>query len=171
MLYSQKMFSLYLVRHGLAADRGPEYPDDDLRPLTPRGMARFRSAVKGLAALDIEIDLVLSSPLARARQTADILASGLAGAPRVVETDALRPGARFDDLVRAVGECTRCDSVALVGHEPGIGEMAGRFVGIRSSIPFNKGAVCRIDFDAWPPDGVGRLRWFATQKMLRRIAR
>lgn len=163
--------SLYLVRHALAADRGAAYPNDDLRPLTARGMARFRSAVKGLATLDIEIDTILSSPLVRARQTADILANGLPGTPAVVETDALRPGARFEQLVRAVADCAGCASIALVGHEPDIGETAGRLAGTSGSIPFNKGAVCRIDFEEWPPDGPGRLRWFVTQRILRRIAR
>jgi phosphohistidine phosphatase len=163
--------SLYLVRHALAAERGEKYPDDDLRPLTPKGMERFREAVEGLAAYGVGVDIVLTSPLVRARQTADILAGSLPDPPRIVETDALRPGASLDAIVRAVSECCGgCSSVALVGHEPGIGEIAGRLVGMSDPLAFNKGAVCRIDFDEWPPRGAGRLRWFVTQKILRTMA-
>ncbi len=162
--------SLYLVRHALAADRGDAYPDDNLRPLTPKGIARFRKAVEGLARLDVSIDTVLTSPLVRARQTAEILVKGLAGSPPLVEIAELRPGGRFDRLVNEVAGCKDCTAIALVGHEPDIGEIAGRLLGASGSVPFNKGAVCRIDFDEWPPHGPGRLRWFATQRILRKLA-
>ena len=64
---------LYLVRHAIAAERGDKWPDDTKRPLTHKGAARMRQAVEGLRALGVEIDLVLTSPLVRAEQTADIL--------------------------------------------------------------------------------------------------
>ena len=162
--------TLYLVRHAVAAERGEAYPNDDLRPLTPQGEGKFRKAVKGLVGLDIPLDVILTSPLVRARQTADILADGLSKSPRVVETDALRPGARFDRLTKAVTDCAGCTSIALVGHEPDLGEIAARLVGASTPLSFNKGAVCRIDFDKWPTEQPGRLRWFMTQKILRRIS-
>ncbi len=160
--------SLYLVRHGIAAERGDSYPNDDLRPLTAQGISKFRRAAKGLARFDVGVDTILTSPLVRARQTADILADALSSPP-VVETDALRPGASFDQLVRAVTERRASVAIALVGHEPHIGEMAARLAGVSVPLVFNKGAICRIDFDRWPADGPGRLRWFVTQKILRRI--
>ncbi len=162
--------SLYLVRHALAADRGDQYPDDTLRPLTPKGMARFRKAVDGLARLDVALEVILSSPLVRARQTADILSAGLSGPPPVVETDALRPGGRPEQLVRAVSQHAAAAGIALVGHEPDLGEIAGRLLHLPGPLAFNKGAVCRIDFDTWPADGPGRLRWFVTQRILRKVA-
>lgn len=161
--------SLYLVRHAIAAERGGEYPDDNLRPLTSKGAAKFREAVAGLARLDVAADTILTSPLVRARQTADILAKGLSGSPPVVETDALRPGAGFDEVVAAVADCDRVTTIALVGHEPGIGDLAGRLLRTSEPLGFGKGAVCRIDFDQWPPKGGGQLRWFMTQKILRRL--
>ncbi len=161
--------SLYLVRHAIAAERGDAFPNDDLRPLTSGGSAKFRKAVKGLSRFDLALDVIMTSPLVRARQTADILAAGLGNPPRVVETDALRPGARFERLARAVGECGECSAIALVGHEPDIGAMAGRMIGGAVPLVFNKGAVCRIDFDEWPTEAPGRLRWFITQKILRWI--
>jgi phosphohistidine phosphatase len=164
-----RALSLYLVRHGIAAERGEAYPNDDLRPLTPDGMRKFRKAVRGLTGLDVSVDIVLTSPLLRARQTAEILAKGL-GAAKIVDTDALRPGVRFDRLVRAVTESSGNAAIALVGHEPDIGQAAGRLVGKSGPLAFNKGAVCRIDFETWPMDQPGRLRWFVTQRMLRKIA-
>jgi phosphohistidine phosphatase len=164
-----RALSLYLVRHGIAAERGEAYPNDDVRPLTPDGMTKFRQAVKGLARLGISVDIVLTSPLLRARQTAEILAKGL-GIAKIVDVDALRPGARFDRLVRAVTDSSGPTAIALVGHEPEIGQSAGRFIGKSGPLPFNKGAVCRIDFETWPMDQPGRLRWFLTQKILRKLA-
>ncbi|MGE5358277.1 MAG: phosphohistidine phosphatase SixA [Bacteroidales bacterium] len=161
--------SLYLVRHAIAAERGDEYPDDNLRPLTQKGSARFAEAVAGLAGLDVSLDTILTSPLVRARQTADILAKGLRGSVPVTETEALRPGARFEHVVRAVGECGKSEAIALVGHEPGIGELAAKLIGASEPLAFGKGAVCRIEFDQWPPKGPGRLRWFLTQKILRKL--
>jgi phosphohistidine phosphatase SixA len=59
--------------------------------------------------------------------------------------------------------------IALVGHEPGIGEIAAKLVGSRHPMAFKKGAICRIDLDVLPPAGPGELRWFATPRMLRSI--
>ena len=61
---------LYLVRHAIAAERGSEWPDDTKRPLTERGISRFKEAVKGLRHLDVTVDEIFTSPLVRARQTA-----------------------------------------------------------------------------------------------------
>jgi phosphohistidine phosphatase len=165
-----KQLSLYLVRHAVAAERGEAYPDDTLRPLTPKGKTKFREAVEGLARFEVAVDTILTSPLVRARQTADILAKGLSGSPPVVETEALRPEARFEQLLRAVSDHVKCQAIALVGHEPHIGATAARLLGASGPLSFGKGAVCRIDFDEWPPNGPGRLCWFATQKMLRKVA-
>ena len=57
--------------------------------------------------------------------------------------------------------------IALVGHEPNIGELAARLIGARAPLEFKKGAICRIDFETFPPKGSGQLRWFASPKMLR----
>jgi len=159
-------YSLYVIRHAIAAERGEQYPDDSKRPLTPRGMAKFKKVARGLVALDVEIDLILTSPLVRARQTADILAGELRPAAKIVETPALAPGASFQDLSAELGNHARHTAIALVGHEPGIGEVAARLMGFKGSFEFRKGAVCRIDVDTLPPSGPGQLRWFASPKIL-----
>ena len=82
---------LYLIRHGVAAERGEDYPDDSKRPLTSDGIARLRKEAKALSALDIGFDQILSSPLVRARQTADVFAEEMKSKPPIANTDALTP--------------------------------------------------------------------------------
>src|SRR5512142_104906 len=154
-------YSLYFVRHAIAEERGDAYPDDTKRPLTPKGMTRFRKTARGLGALDVAIEHILTSPLVRARQTADILAAETSGKPTIEETDALAPGASYAQLTVALEACGRYSSIALVGHEPTLGEMVGRLLGMRGPVEFKKGAVCRVDVDTLPPAAPGRLRWFA----------
>jgi phosphohistidine phosphatase len=163
--------TVYLVRHAIAAERGNDWPDDAKRPLTPDGMARFKQVARGLAQVEVAVDAVLTSPLVRARQTAEILAAALPGSPPIVETSALVPGAPLKAVVDELGKQGRRKRVALVGHEPGIGELAGRLVGAANPIPFKKGAVCRIDFNGPPSEGPGILCWFAPPKILRRLGK
>ena len=160
---------LYLIRHGLAAERGDEYPDDSKRPLTSQGIARLRREAKALDALGVTIAHIISSPLVRAKQTADALAESLKSHPSVSTSDALAPAGTPAAVIQEVARQARRGSLALVGHEPNIGELAGRLIGARTPIEFKKGAVCLIEFDAFPPKGAGQLRWFATPKMLRRL--
>ena len=159
--------ALYLVRHGIAAERGPEYPDDSKRPLTGKGMSALRKEAKALDALGVAFDLIVSSPLTRTRQTADILAKYLAGKTTVVLSEALAPAGTPAAVIEEIGKHPRRTRIALVGHEPNIGELAGRLIGARSPIPFKKGAICRIDFDVLPPKGHGQLAWFLPPRLLR----
>src|SRR5262245_20782017 len=102
--------TLYLVRHAIAAERGDKWPDDAERPLTHEGIARMRQVVKGLVELDAEIDLVLSSPLRRAMQTAEIVAAGFGPTPDIVTVPALAPGGappRVADVLGAHGKARR----------------------------------------------------------------
>ncbi len=160
---------LYLIRHGLAEERGAAWPDDTRRPLTERGMTRLRKEVRALDALGVAFDVVLTSPLIRARQTAEIVASGFEPRPPVVLVDALAPEGAIAGVIAALEQQAKRSRLALVGHEPGIGELAARLIGARRPIPFKKGAVCRIDVDRFPPASSGTLRWFVTPKMLRAL--
>jgi phosphohistidine phosphatase len=163
---------LYLVRHAIAAERGPKYPDDRLRPLTAVGARRFATSVHGLATLGVTIDLVLTSPLARARETALLLASNLRSKkPPIEELDALAPAGRHAAIVEAIARhAKRHRRLALVGHEPDLGELAARLIGARGSIEFKKGGVCLIDVDGATPGGPGTLRWSLPPRALRGLA-
>jgi phosphohistidine phosphatase len=164
------VLELYLIRHGLAAERGPEYPDDSKRPLTSRGIAALKKEARALNELDVTFDVIVTSPLVRARQTADVLAEALKGKPPVNTSDALTPAGTPAAVVQEITKRARRGKIALVGHEPNISELAARLIGARSPIPFKKGGVCRIDFDVLPPKGLGTLRWMLPPRMLRKLA-
>lgn len=162
-------YEIYLIRHGIAADRGEEYPDDSKRPLTSRGIARLKREAKALDKLEVVFDQIIASPLLRTRQTADVLSESMKSKPPVTTADALAPAGTPAAVIQELGKHMRKGRLALVGHEPNLGELAGRLIGARAPIEFKKGAVCRIDFEVLPPKGMGQLRWFITPGMLREI--
>ncbi len=158
---------LYLVRHAIAAERGEEWPDDTKRPLTERGISRFEVCVRGLRHLDAAIDEIFTSPLVRARQTADILAAGVEEEPPVKVLDALAPGHTATAVMGQLAKAARRRRIALVGHEPDLGELAAHLIGASRALPFKKGGVCRIDVEGLTARRAGSLAWFVTPKVLR----
>jgi len=161
---------LYLIRHGVAAERGDDFPDDSKRPLTNAGISRLRKEAKALDALDVAFDHIISSPLVRTKQTADVFAELLKSKPSVSQSDALAPAGTSTAVIQELAKHMRKGRIALVGHEPNLGELAGRLIGARMPLEFKKGGICRIDFEVFPPKGIGQLRWFVTPRMLREIA-
>jgi len=164
-------YELYLIRHAVAEERGEAWPDDAKRPLSDAGASRMRKAARGLARLGVTFDVILTSPLVRTRQTAEIVAAAFDIRPPIVAVESLTPDGSPPDLFADLEKQTRRRRIALVGHEPGIGELAARLAGSRHSIAFKKGAVCRIDVDALPPSSPGTLRWFLTTRILRSVRR
>jgi phosphohistidine phosphatase len=164
-------YELYLIRHAIAEERGDAWPDDAKRPLTDEGMSRMRKAARGLSRLGVSIDVILTSPLVRTRQTAEIVAGAMDQKPSLVNIESLAPGGTFSALNADLEKHSRKARIALVGHEPGIGEVAARLIGSRHPIEFKKGAVCRIDVDQLPPSGPGELRWLLTPRILRSVKR
>jgi phosphohistidine phosphatase len=164
-------FELYLIRHGLAEERGDAWPDDAKRPLTAEGMTRLRKAARGMAQLGLSFDVILTSPLVRTRQTAEIVAGGLDPRPSIVNVDSLAPDGNYAAIVTDLEKHARKTRIALVGHEPGIGELAARLIGSRHAIEFKKGAIARVDIEDIPPAGPGDLRWLMTPKILRALKR
>ncbi len=163
---------LYLIRHAIAAERGPNYPDDRERPLTSEGVARFKQVVEGLKKFDVKLELVLTSPLVRASHTAELLVAGVGGKPRLEQLEPLAPGGRMMQVLEAVAKYSkRAKHIALVGHEPDLGELAARLLRARGTIEFKKGAVCCLELDGAMPMGPGVLKWLLPPTALRRIAR
>jgi phosphohistidine phosphatase len=162
-------YELYLIRHGVAEERGEAWPDDAKRPLSEEGMTRMRKSIRGLAGLDVTVDVILSSPLVRTKQTAEIVAAGLDPRPPIVVVESLAPGGAPPAILADLEKHARKARVGIVGHEPGIGELAARLIGSRHAVQFKKGAICRIDVDDLPPAGPGELRWFLPPKFLRAL--
>jgi phosphohistidine phosphatase len=162
-------YELYLVRHGFAEERGDAWPDDTKRPLTDEGISRMRKGARGLARLGLSVEVVLTSPLVRARQTAEILAAALDPRPSLVNVDSLAPDGTHAALVVDLEKHARKTRIALVGHEPMIGKLTAQLLGSRHPLEFKKGAVCRVDVEDLSLAGPGDLRWMLTPKILRAL--
>jgi phosphohistidine phosphatase len=158
--------TVYLVRHAIAEARGPAWPDDDERPLTARGMVRLLEVARRLAERDVRVDLILTSPLVRARQTAEHLHSVWRPEGGVEELTALAPGHRPSQVTQALVQYPADHRLALVGHEPDLGTLAAWMIGAAAPLPFRKAGVARVDFDEMPRAGTGRLVWLVTPKIV-----
>jgi phosphohistidine phosphatase len=162
---------VYLVRHAIAEERGPQWPDDGKRPLSTEGKLRMETQVAGLEKLGVEIEEVLTSPLVRTRQTAEILAKGLSSRPKLTELAALAPGHSAKEVLSALKDYAKRSRIALVGHEPGIGDLSAALIGARNPVTFKKGGVALVKVERLPPDaGSGALCWFLAPKILRMLA-
>ena len=163
------IYELYLIRHGIAEERGDAWPDDTKRPLTEEGISRLRKCARALERLGVSFDVVLTSPLVRTHQTAEIVASVYSPKPPIVNVDALAPGGSSSTVIAELEKHAKKTRIAIVGHEPDIGELAAKLAGMRVDLEFKKGAIARIDVEALPPKGPGMLRWFVPPKFLRNI--
>ena len=158
---------LYLVRHAWAEDRGdPRWSTDDVRPLTNDGSKRFAKMAKRLNAADMAPSLLLTSPLVRCVQTAQILADNLKSRPEMKQMDALAPNSDLAQILEQSN--TNGQDVAWVGHEPDMGEMCAQLMGWPEGwVRFAKGSVAALRFPVAPPQaGQGVLYWMATAKLL-----
>lgn len=160
---------LYILRHAIAVSRGtPGYPSDD-RPLTDAGVVKMKKVSKGIAQVVDEIDLVFSSPLRRAYDTA-VLAGETVHFGELRKTDTLLPGSSQADLVELLVQYKSKNRVMIVGHEPDLSRFAAFLLDSSdSSLAFKKGSLCRIDITAFPPKGFGVLRWLLSPKQLRML--
>jgi len=167
---------VYLVRHAIAAERGPKYPKDDARPLTRVGKARMKEVVAGWRKLKPGLDLILTSPLVRAQSTAEIVRDGLKDNVRLERFLALAPGHRPAEIAAALAALAKArrgkpaSVIALVGHEPDLGQLAAWLIGAKEPVPFKKGGIARIDIRELPLKQNGQLIWHATPKLLRALA-
>jgi phosphohistidine phosphatase len=161
-----------VFRHGIAQDRAePDGPPDAERALTPKGIRRTRRAAVGLAALDVAPDVILTSPLLRARQTAEIAARAL-GCDDLRESPALAIGSRVDGVFDLLAGLADRGAVLCVGHAPQLDLFLVRALGAHGAglAPLRKaGAACVLFED--PAPGKGRLAWFLEPRALRRLGR
>jgi phosphohistidine phosphatase len=150
-------------------DAGSHRPlADDERPLTGRGRKRFRRAARGLAAVVKRPDALLSSPLPRARETAEIAAKAW-GKIDVSDTPALAAGT-FEELAVALAGFGARDTVAVVGHEPDLSELLARLVGTSHAdrLTFRKGGAALVDVPGPLQEG-GSLVWYLPPRVLRAL--
>jgi phosphohistidine phosphatase len=157
---------IWLLRHAAAEDRAASGRDSD-RTLTEDGHRRAREVARGLASLEPEIELVLTSPYWRARQTAEPAAQALKLSARLRETRALEPDRDPSEILEEI-KAEGVESVLLVGHEPHLGALLGRLVagapGVE--IAMKKASVARV---VWSGSGAGSLRALLPPKVLEKL--
>ena len=155
---------LYFLRHGIAAAREEWSGDDAERPLTAQGRKCMEHEAKALAKLGIEPDRIVTSPLKRAKETAQIVAERLGLEDHLAEDQRLAEG--FDagmltEMLRTYGDV---DCLMLVGHEPDFSRTVGQLIG-GGRIDLKKGGIARVDLaDATAREG--ELVWLLPPKVL-----
>jgi phosphohistidine phosphatase len=165
---------LLIVRHAIAIERGdPAWLNDDERPLTPEGIHKFRAAARGLKAMGAKPGRILTSPLVRARQTAEIVRDALAGDLDLDISKHLAPGGDYAALIREAAALD-AECVAVVGHEPHLSGLVSYALvgdGRRAGILLKKGAAALVSFDGPAAAGAGTLQWLLQPGALRDVGR
>jgi len=166
-------YELYIMRHGIAVMRTvTAMIDDAKRPLTPEGKQKMHAIASGLVRMGLEVDWILSSPLVRAVETAEIVGETLNSKPPLDFCDALRPGGQPEALIAFLAKRSNRRRVLVVGHEPDLGELAARLIGAgrNANMSFKKGGCCLISFNVFPPKAPGQLMWWLTPRVMRKLA-
>jgi len=157
---------IWILRHAKAEDGGPSIPDEE-RELTPGGHETMRSVARAIARLEPKLDAILTSPLVRARQTAEPVARALSLEDELIETDALVPDADPKEILREIGK-RGFNRAMVVGHMPHLGRLLGYLLTGRqdTAIDIKKAALARIQFDGDAPKPPGTLTFLLTAKDL-----
>lgn len=155
---------LYFLRHGLAGDSRDWKGDDFARPLTEEGIAKMKRTAETCAKLELELQLILTSPLIRAYQTAEIIARQLKMQDKLVEDERLGSQFGIKFLAEILAEHSKADSLMLVGHEPAMSETVSHLVG-GGRIDFKKGTLAYVQLDN-AKSLHGELVWLIPPKVL-----
>jgi len=157
---------LYILRHGIAEDRRPDLPDGERR-LTPTGIARLERAARGMQLLGLRFDLIRTSPLARAHETAVIVAAALGLEDRLVADGRLACGADLPDYRAMLAAAGEEDHVLLVGHEPDGSSLIHTLTG--GAARMKKASLACLDVHSLTPGGAC-LRWLLECAHLEAVA-
>lgn len=160
------MKSIYFLRHGLAYAREEWNEDDALRPLTKKGMKQMVRQAEVLEDIGLGLDLIITSPLVRAFQTADIVAKQLKRGDELLQDERVAPGFSYQDLQLIVNDHPDVERIMLVGHEPDLGQTVSALIG-GGAFLFKKGGIARVDITSSDPLS-GQLVWFIAPKWMLR---
>lgn len=158
---------LYILRHGDAVEHGdPRYKENE-RPLTPKGIQRTKQLAHMLREMETSIEVILSSPLARARQTAEIVARGLKG--KLEFTEHLSLSGSMQKLVESINALRPSPaSVMLVGHEPYLSGFISLLCigGPNLPLKLKKGALCRMQVERLSCGQCAVLEWLLQPRLI-----
>ena len=160
--------NLYLMRHAIAVD-ADENTEDQQRALTEKGRKKLERIARNFEKLDLEFDLILTSPYLRARQTADVVADTLAiKARNVLETENLTPLGFADKLVEEITARGTLENLLIVGHEPFLSQLIGMLVAgdASLSIEMKKAGLCKLSIERLSYGRCARLEWLLTPAQL-----
>ncbi len=155
---------LYFLRHGLAGDRDEWTGDDFERPLTEEGKERMVREAATIARLGLNLDLILTSPLVRAYQTAEIIAQELNLMDKLVKDERLGLDFGLEKLALLLQTYPAAAALMLVGHEPSFSETIGDLIG-GGNVECKKGSLARVDLPN-PLSLKGDLVWLIPPKVL-----
>jgi phosphohistidine phosphatase len=166
--------NLYIIRHAIAVDAGtPEYEDDLQRPLTHKGKEKMKKIAQGLWELEVQLDLILTSPAMRTMDTARILANRLdVKKDKVIATGNLEPTGYADELIKEINEkYGDVENLALVGHEPYLSGLISVLLSGESniSLTLKKGGVCHLAIDTLQYGKCADLKWLLAPSQLVQI--
>ena len=169
------MLNLFIIRHAIAEDRvvfSSQEGCDDLRALTQKGIEKMHRNTVGIQKIINHFDILLTSPLKRAKQTAEIVKLTIP-TDKVIVTENLRPNASPKELFRDLESFKSAKNIALVGHEPNLSSLVSYFLTGKESFGFHikKGSLCWIQSSFELAKGKALLRCLLTPSMLREIGR
>lgn len=159
---------LYFLRHASAGEHRLNPKQDEKRPLDELGGEQARRMGQVLAAMGVELDAVISSPLTRATQTAALAAEELGFEKSMLLEDSLRPDAEFEQFRDLLRRHAKQKAIMVVGHNPTISEFLSKLVSndaVDSSIELKKGALAKVEMKGRRP----HLQWLLTPKMVGKI--
>lgn len=159
---------LYILRHGEAAEHGDKrYKTDEERPLTRKGLKRTRELADGLREMGISFGVILSSPLVRARETAEIVARRLKLRKQLRLTPRLSPSGSYVDLMAEIRNARpRSEAILIVGHEPHLSGLISLLcTGSRSlGLTLKKGGLARLEVSSPKASRCASLEWLLTSR-------
>lgn len=159
---------IYFLRHASAGEPLSNLKKDEKRALDETGVEQCGYVGRALAALDVQVDVILSSPLKRAAQTASLVGNEMGHEGKLQLEDGLRPTADFADFRKLLDKYAKHDAVMVVGHNPNLSEFLGRSIsenGCEAAVELKKGAVARVDRSR----NAASLTWCLTPKILRTL--
>lgn len=164
---------LFILRHGEAGKRSGSRGNDSNRPLTTTGEKEITDIADSFKKIGIDFDAILTSPLKRAQQTADLVARQFKAQKKMRQVKELSPEGSKSDLYRLLSSFKEETSLLIVGHSPYLSEMISEVVtdGKYGRIDIKKGGVARIRVTNSTPKFKGELRWLITPRLLKLITR
>jgi len=161
---------LYLVRHASAGQRKSSDLQDQRRPLDDDGIQQCREMGRALAAFNLDVEAIYSSPLKRATQTASLLANEMGHEGKVQLTPALLPEASFADFQRLLDKNLRLESMMVVGHNPSLSAFTSLLLSdgaIESAVDLKKGATAKLEITNLRKPAT--LSWCLTPKLVHAV--